>query len=170
MPPLLAAHRLRKSYVAGLGRCWARVQVLAGVSLVLHPGERVLIVGEAGAGKTTLLHCLAGLRRLDAGTLCWSGAGGAPYRLCADPRDAAAAGAALAIVDLPADPCHAGRWFDALYGARVGRRGWLVFARRAGPLRDLSDRTLELRDGTLIGETVARSRVAEPAEGDRWKG
>ncbi len=36
---------------------------LNGLSLTVHAGEKVAIVGENGAGKTTLVSCLMGLRR-----------------------------------------------------------------------------------------------------------
>ena len=46
-----------------------RVWVLRGCSLQVEAGERVAIVGRRGAGKTTLLRCLAGERRVDAGSI-----------------------------------------------------------------------------------------------------
>lgn len=38
-------------------------------SLVVNPGERVLIIGRSGSGKTTLLNLIAGVIRADAGEL-----------------------------------------------------------------------------------------------------
>lgn len=43
--------------------------VLCDVSLQLHPGEYVAIVGESGVGKSTLLNLIAGLDRLDGGRI-----------------------------------------------------------------------------------------------------
>jgi ABC-type multidrug transport system ATPase subunit len=65
----LRARALWKSYAAGVAGCSARVWVLRGASLDVEHGECVAILGARGAGTTTLLHCLAGLRRADAGTI-----------------------------------------------------------------------------------------------------
>jgi lipoprotein-releasing system ATP-binding protein len=54
---VLACHDLRKSFQQGD----ARVDVLRGVHLEVHPGERIAIIGASGSGKTTLLQLLGGL-------------------------------------------------------------------------------------------------------------
>jgi len=69
MRPALRARALWKSYAAGVVGCLARAWVLRGASLDVEHGECVAILGTRGAGTTTLLHCLAGLRRADAGTI-----------------------------------------------------------------------------------------------------
>jgi len=69
VPLALRALSLWKSYAAGVAGCSARVWVLRGATFEVHEGERVAILGARGAGTTTLLHCLAGLRRTDAGTI-----------------------------------------------------------------------------------------------------
>jgi putative ABC transport system ATP-binding protein len=43
--------------------------VLAGVSLVVRPGEFVSIVGPSGSGKSTLLYCLSGLEPYTSGSV-----------------------------------------------------------------------------------------------------
>ncbi len=46
-----------------------RHTVLSGVDLTVRSGEVAVITGRSGSGKTTLLECLAGLHRVDAGTI-----------------------------------------------------------------------------------------------------
>lgn len=52
-----------------LGHDAARVHVLKNIDLTIRKGEAVGIVGPSGSGKSTLLMVLAGLERLDSGTL-----------------------------------------------------------------------------------------------------
>lgn len=54
---ILSCRSLGKSYEEGP----ESVEVLAGLQLELHPGERVAIVGKSGSGKSTLLNLLGGL-------------------------------------------------------------------------------------------------------------
>ncbi|GAB7071473.1 ABC transporter ATP-binding protein [Mycolicibacterium hodleri] len=42
---------------------------LRGVSMTLHPGEFVTVVGPSGSGKSTLLACLAGIDEPDGGSV-----------------------------------------------------------------------------------------------------
>ncbi|BDZ66241.1 thiol reductant ABC exporter subunit CydC [Agromyces mangrovi Wang et al. 2018] len=57
-PPMLELREVCASWpdLAGVGAS----QALAGVDLVVRPGERVLVRGPSGAGKTTLAHVLVG--------------------------------------------------------------------------------------------------------------
>ena len=59
--------------INGLNSHYGPVQVLYNVSLGVHPGELVALVGGNGAGKTTLLHILSGLHRPSAGFLHFDG-------------------------------------------------------------------------------------------------
>jgi len=47
--------------------------VFQNVSLRVHPGEFVAIVGESGVGKSTLLNCMAGLDSWDHGNVVLDG-------------------------------------------------------------------------------------------------
>ena len=57
----VAAHELRKSF--------GEVQALDGVTLDVPDGSFFVVLGPSGAGKTTTLRAIAGLERLDGGTV-----------------------------------------------------------------------------------------------------
>ncbi len=67
--PVLAGEALRKGYASPEGR----LEVLRGLDLTVAAGEVVAVLGPSGSGKSTLLHLLAGLDRVDAGTVRWDG-------------------------------------------------------------------------------------------------
>ena len=66
---VLSCRNLGKSYDTGP----ESVQVLSGLNLELHPGERVAIVGTSGSGKSTLLNLLGGLDRPTEGSVWLAG-------------------------------------------------------------------------------------------------
>ncbi len=76
--PLLAITSLAKRY--------AEATVFANVDLAVEAGEFVAILGESGVGKSTLLNCIAGLDRVDAGTVR---IGGVDVSALAEPAQAA---------------------------------------------------------------------------------
>jgi ABC-type lipoprotein export system ATPase subunit len=66
---VVRARALTKTF--GAGR--AARTVLRGVDLDVAAGELVAVVGRSGSGKSTLLHVLAGLDRLDSGSISVAG-------------------------------------------------------------------------------------------------
>lgn len=60
---MITANHINKSY--------GTLQVLSDISLEIHPGEVVSIVGASGAGKTTLLQILGTLDRPDSGSILY---------------------------------------------------------------------------------------------------
>ncbi len=78
--PLLLVHDLHKSFpvhqsplarLRGLPR--KAVRALNGVSLAVHKGETLGIVGESGCGKSTLARCLVRLYEADSGQVTFDG-------------------------------------------------------------------------------------------------
>ena len=66
---VLSCRNLGKSYDEGP----ESVQVLSGLNLELHAGERIAIVGSSGSGKSTLLNLLGGLDRPTQGSVWLAG-------------------------------------------------------------------------------------------------
>ena len=52
---------------------YGRIKALHGVSLVVHEGELVTLLGSNGAGKTTMMRAISGLRRLTSGSVWFDG-------------------------------------------------------------------------------------------------
>jgi NitT/TauT family transport system ATP-binding protein len=69
--PVLEVENLVKTYQLDRNRTR---QALAGLSLRVHRGEFLCIVGSSGAGKTTLVKCLAGLLSPTDGRVLFEGA------------------------------------------------------------------------------------------------
>ncbi len=52
---------------------YGRIKALHGVSLVVHQGELVTLLGSNGAGKTTIMRAISGLRPLTSGSVWFEG-------------------------------------------------------------------------------------------------
>jgi len=67
--PLLSLQHVAKSFrISG-----TQVEILSDISLDLHEGEWIGLMGNSGSGKTTLLSIIAGLLRPDRGHVLWRG-------------------------------------------------------------------------------------------------
>ena len=66
---LLKIESLKKTYTRGD----QIVEALRGVSLEIHPGQLVSIMGASGSGKSTLLHLMGGLDRPSSGKVILQG-------------------------------------------------------------------------------------------------
>ena len=91
-PPLIEVRRIVKHF--------GHVVALNGVSLAVHAGEVLCLLGDNGAGKSTLIKTLSGVHRPTAGEFL---IGGQPASF-SSPRDALDAGIATVYQDLAMIP------------------------------------------------------------------
>lgn len=129
--PVLEAYDLYRFYHAGEDENLA----LRGVSLHLHQGEIMALMGPSGTGKSTLLACLAGLDELDGGHVELMG-----RRLTRRPEAEQAALRAANIGVL---------LFDGLLAALAGIPTALVVATHDLAVAERMQRVWRLQRGTL---------------------
>ncbi len=55
--------------IEGMSKSFGTLEVLKDVSLHVHKGEVVVIIGRSGSGKSTLLRCVNGLEPIDSGSI-----------------------------------------------------------------------------------------------------
>lgn len=67
--PIASARGLVKTY----GKGETAVHALAGIDVDFGRGELTAIMGPSGSGKSTLMHCMAGLDRVDSGSVMVDG-------------------------------------------------------------------------------------------------
>src|SRR5215467_5865759 len=70
MPPVLSADRVTKDFAVG---GWQRLVAIRDLSLSVHEGEFVCILGASGCGKSTLLNIFAGFLRPSSGRVLLHG-------------------------------------------------------------------------------------------------
>lgn len=71
--PLISLERVSVTFSRGVLWRRRRVQAVVDVSLDIHEGEIVALVGESGCGKTTLGRVIVGLQRPTAGRVLYRG-------------------------------------------------------------------------------------------------
>ena len=69
MEPLIQVENIHKIYNPGENE----VRALDGVSLTIHRGELVAIIGHSGSGKSTLLRCATMLETIGGGEIRYLG-------------------------------------------------------------------------------------------------
>jgi simple sugar transport system ATP-binding protein len=143
----------------GISKRFGHVVALSDVSLELHAGEVLGVVGDNGAGKSTLMKCLSGLHPPSSGEILVEGR---PERL-ASPADARKLGIEMVYQDL------------ALAGTmRIDENIFLgrELTRSIGPIRVVDhkanqERAIEHLDNLHIEVKSVAQRVEQLSGGQR---
>ena len=139
--------------ISGLRKNFSGLEIIRGIDLVIHPGERHAIIGPNGAGKSTLFHLISGLYTPSSGDIVLNGTsiGGAR------PHDINRLGLARSFQITNIFP-KLTIFENARLGvlARQGHRFDLF--RRASQLRRVNEETDALLE--LVRLTPVRSRIA----------
>ena len=150
-----------------LGKVFGRVIALRDISMQLHKGEVLALLGDNGAGKSTLIKCLSGVHAPDSGSMLMDGQ---PVAF-SSPRDSLKCGIATVYQDLAMVP-HLSISRNFVLGNEPVR-GWGIFQRLDTSLSDQITRAgcsrlgIDLREtsqpvGTLSGgerQSVAIARA-----------
>ena len=70
---VIEVRQVTKTFPSGEGR-EGKLIVLRGISLDVHRGEIIAVVGASGAGKSTLLHIIGTLEKPTSGSVVYEGA------------------------------------------------------------------------------------------------
>ncbi|MEO8135901.1 MAG: ATP-binding cassette domain-containing protein [Betaproteobacteria bacterium] len=131
--------------LAGVSKHFGAIQALIDVSLSLHAGEVVGLMGDNGAGKSTLVKIVAGNYPPSGGTMTMRGRNVA-FRKPADAREA---GIEIVYQDLAL--CDN---LTAAENVYLGRE----LTRSFGPIRVLNYRAMFKRAGELFAELKSETR------------
>ena len=131
--------------LSGISKHFGAITALAGVSLALHPGEVVGLMGDNGAGKSTLVKIIAGNYPQSEGTIELDGRMTAFHK----PSDARQAGIEIVYQDLAL--CDN---LPAAENVYLGRELMLGI----GPVRILDYRAMFKRAGELFAELKSETR------------
>ncbi|MCF3946283.1 ATP-binding cassette domain-containing protein [Acidiphilium sp. AL] len=131
--------------VVGVAKSYGHIRALEGVTLDIHAGEVVGLVGDNGAGKSTLVNIIAGAIRPSAGTLRIEGREVA----FASALDARTAGIEAVYQDL-ALALDLDIWANIFLGRETLRPGLL------GRLGWLDKRAMQRRAAEELGRTAIR--------------
>jgi simple sugar transport system ATP-binding protein len=131
--------------LSGISKHFGAITALAGVSLALHPGEVVGLMGDNGAGKSTLVKIIAGNYPQSEGTIALDGRMIAFHK----PSDARQAGIEIVYQELAL--CDN---LTAAENVYLGRELMLGI----GPVRVLNYRAMFKRAGELFAELKSETR------------
>ncbi|MGW5331303.1 ATP-binding cassette domain-containing protein [Streptomyces bauhiniae] len=139
----------------GVSKRFGAVQALTDVTLEVHAGEVVALVGDNGAGKSTLVKTIAGVHPIDEGVIEWDGRSVQVNK----PHDAQNLGIATVYQDLAL--CDN---IDVVGNLYLGRE-----IRRAGVLDEveMERRSRELLDQLSIRIPSVRIPIASLSGGQR---
>lgn len=147
--------------VRGAAKSFGAVRALAGVSLTLHQGEVLALLGDNGAGKSTLIKCIGGILSLDAGEILFEG----KKAFIRNPADARALGIEMVYQDLAVfDNLTASENFYA--GRELCSPRWM---NHLGFLRErrMLDSTREILARLEVGVPDLRAKLALMSGGQR---
>ena len=131
--------------LTGISKHFGAIQALSDVSLALHAGEVVGLMGDNGAGKSTLVKIMAGNYPPSTGTIRMDGKALAFHK----PADARTAGIEIVYQDLAL--CDN---LTAAENVYLGRE----LVRSFGPFRILNYRSMFQRAGELFVELKSETR------------
>ena len=136
------------------------------VSLDVHQGEVVGLLGDNGAGKSTLVKCMSGVYHPDEGEIVFDG----KQAEFATPMDARRVGIETIYQDLAlANNLDVGANIFLGREAKRRRLGGLIQTLDDRRMRDESRHTLELAADPLSDPHRADRELCPAASGRRWR-